>query len=54
MQPLYLWEREGPAAKRWEGEGSEIQGLVEDARLWRRTLTLPLCGPLPLPEGEGL
>jgi len=44
--PLSLREREGPNAKRWEGEGQTPEDFP---------LTLPLLrsGPLPLPLGEG-
>jgi len=43
--PLSLREREGPIAKRWEGEGQTFDDFP---------LTLPLLrsGPLPLPWGE--
>jgi len=44
--PLSLREREGPNAKRWEGEGQTSDNFP---------LTFPLLrsGPLPLPQGEG-
>jgi hypothetical protein len=54
--PLPLGEREGPAAKRWEGEG--MRRLTNKVRSHlHRALTLPLLAqwapPSPL-KGEGL
>ncbi len=55
------WEREGPTAKRWEGEGKvapRILATRSDACPENLALTLPRRwrGPLPLPPeaGEGI
>ena len=57
---LALWEREGPAAKPWEGEGALVMAgcdkqsaALPPGASQQPALTLPLRGPLPLPKGEG-